>query len=416
MTPVLRRLRLPAVLLTLILAVYQAQACGDDGTSPASVAQVAVSPAEVQLDALEATTQLEAAAFDESGDDVPGVTFTWSSSDESVVTVDDSGLLTAVGQGSATVTAEARGVSGTASVTVDQIVTTVSLTPTEASVAAGQSVDFDASASDENGHPVADALFTWTSSDDAVATVDDQGVATGVVAGTATIRAEAASGAFEEAPLTVTAAPLQLSLAMVSGDGQTDGVTARDFGDPLVVEVTDPDGAPVEGVDVSWEVTESEGSLSATSTTTDAAGRASVTLTGDTALATHRVEAHVQGATGSPVAFTAETSIMLIEIVDNAFRDLQGRTNTDAQVTVPVGTTVRWEYLGSQSSIHTVTSGAGAGGASGSGVPTGGTPLDSGNLSPGDVFTATMDAAGEWTYFCQIHPNIMYDAKVFVTE
>ena len=64
------------------------------------------------------TQQLTATARDASGAVRPDRVFTWSSSAPAVATVDASGLVTAVGPGSATITARADGVSGSASITV----------------------------------------------------------------------------------------------------------------------------------------------------------------------------------------------------------------------------------------------------------------------------------------------------------
>ena len=87
-----------------------------------SAASVEVSPAAAELAALGATVQLTAEALDANGHAVPSATFSWESSDTSVATVDASGLVTAVANGSATITVTAGSVSGTARVTVAQIV------------------------------------------------------------------------------------------------------------------------------------------------------------------------------------------------------------------------------------------------------------------------------------------------------
>ncbi|HEU0299381.1 MAG TPA: lamin tail domain-containing protein [Longimicrobium sp.] len=82
---------------------------------------------------------------------------------------------------------------------------TVTLTPASATVAAGATQAFTATALDAWGNPVT-TTFTWSTSSAAVATVSASGVATGVAAGTAQIRATAANGVFAEAALTVTVA------------------------------------------------------------------------------------------------------------------------------------------------------------------------------------------------------------------
>ena len=83
-----------------------------------SVASVEVSPATAPLTALGATVQLTAEAFDANGHAVAGAEFSWESSDVAVATVDISGLVTGVGEGTATITASVGSVQGTAEITV----------------------------------------------------------------------------------------------------------------------------------------------------------------------------------------------------------------------------------------------------------------------------------------------------------
>lgn len=107
------------------------------------------------------------------------------------------------------------------------------------------------------------------------------------------------------------------------------------------------------------------------------------------------------------------TAEMTIE--DNAFVDPQGRRNGNASVTIQTGEAVRWTYESSGTVQHTVTSGEGAGGSEGDGVPEGaGQGMNSPNLNAGETFTFTFNTPGTWTYFCQVHPGIMINATVIV--
>ena len=81
------------------------------------VASVEVSPAAETV-GLGSTLQLTAEGFDENGDTVEGAEFSWDSSDNSVATVDASGLVTGVAEGMATITAGAGSGEGTAEITV----------------------------------------------------------------------------------------------------------------------------------------------------------------------------------------------------------------------------------------------------------------------------------------------------------
>ena len=113
--------------------VLMLAACGGDSDSPTApgepVASVTISPATASL-LLGEASEFTASAETANGQQVPEMTFTWTSSDMSVATVSAEGRVTAVGGGSATITAATEGKSRTADVTV--------IVLTFASVSAGQ--------------------------------------------------------------------------------------------------------------------------------------------------------------------------------------------------------------------------------------------------------------------------------------
>ena len=88
---------------------------------------VAVSPPEITLTALGDTFRLTAAAIDANGHAVAGAEFAWASGDTAVARVDDSGLVEAVGNGTATISATAGPASGTSAVPVAQVVSAAGL-------------------------------------------------------------------------------------------------------------------------------------------------------------------------------------------------------------------------------------------------------------------------------------------------
>ncbi len=88
-------------------------ACGDDGpTGPPPVASVEVTSPIEDVMAAGRSVQLTAIARDASGTTIPGASFTWSSADESVASVDGAGLVQGRAGGTATISATADGVSG----------------------------------------------------------------------------------------------------------------------------------------------------------------------------------------------------------------------------------------------------------------------------------------------------------------
>ena len=121
---------------------------------------------------------------------------TWSSSDETVATVDQSGKVTAVKAGEATITVKTEDGSKTATcaVTVNPKVypvTGVSLDKTTITLTEGDAQTLVATVAPENA---TNKNVTWSSSDETVATVDQSGKVTAVKAGEATITVKTEDG------------------------------------------------------------------------------------------------------------------------------------------------------------------------------------------------------------------------------
>lgn len=187
------------------IAALVAMAASCSSTAPAPtlpspdhpVVRVDVTPGADTLVSAGANKQFSAVARDSSGNEVSGVTISWSSSNPAVATVSSSGVANAVANGSATITASASGIAGHAAVVVaippaTQHVASVTVSPTaDTLTAAGQTAQFSAVARDSSGQVVNGVSFTWTSSNTAAATVSSSGLASAVANGSATIIATA---------------------------------------------------------------------------------------------------------------------------------------------------------------------------------------------------------------------------------
>ena len=175
-------------------ATITATAGSASGSAAVAVIQVAsaveVAPSADTLAALGDTVRFSAEATDANGHAVAGAEFAWSSSEAPVATVDGSGLVTAAGNGTATITATAGSASGSAAVEVMQTVAGMAVSPASDTLAPGETLRLLAEALDANGHAVAGTEFAWSSSDRFVATVDEAGLVRGLrKEGTATITA-----------------------------------------------------------------------------------------------------------------------------------------------------------------------------------------------------------------------------------
>ena len=101
--------------------------------------------------------------------------------------------------------------------------------------------------------------------------------------------------------------PTQTKLVRISGDDQ-EGLPGKPLADPFVVQVLDEEGDPFKGLTVKFSVLVGGGSLSATTPTTGADGRAETTLTLGETLGSNKVQVNVEGIS-QVVVFSAEATL-----------------------------------------------------------------------------------------------------------
>src|SRR5688572_20330412 len=131
-TPALKAASALALLAPLLLATMSC-AGGDGGTPPVTVASVLITGpvAPPLLQTLGRTSQFTASARDADNAVIADANITWQSSSGGVATVNATGLVSAVANGTTTITAHSGGISSTGvTVTVTQFVDTILPTPT----------------------------------------------------------------------------------------------------------------------------------------------------------------------------------------------------------------------------------------------------------------------------------------------
>ena len=219
----------------------------------------------------------------------------WSSSDETVATVSSAGLVTAVGKGTAviTVTTADGGFTAARTVTVVALVTDVSVTPPALTVEKDRSASLTAAVLPEyaNDHSV-----TWTSSNESVAVVDQNGSVTGVSPGTVIITATANDASGERAECAVEVIPVQVRSLTLSAETLT--VSAHKSEQLQIVDVSPSDAADRS---VTWS------SSNDTVATVDSTGK----VTG-VAMGTAIITATANG--GSGVAAVCEVTVPEIKV------------------------------------------------------------------------------------------------------
>lgn len=125
----MRRVRTAVAMMTLGAAATALAACEgagfgrilvptDTGGQGAQVVSIDVSPDSLRLESVGASGQLSATPLDASGQALPGAPVTWSSSAPAVASVTGSGLVTALSEGRAAITATSGGAQASALVSV----------------------------------------------------------------------------------------------------------------------------------------------------------------------------------------------------------------------------------------------------------------------------------------------------------
>jgi uncharacterized protein YjdB len=295
MTSLMSRIRF----VTLATAGFLV-ACGGGGDaggggtnpppSPAAVASVALNPTTASI-APGASVTITATPRDASGNALSGRTVSWSSSSTSVATVSSSGVVTGVAAGSATITATSEGQSANAAITVTGIpVASVSLTAQAPGLNAGTTDTLTAIPKDANGNTLSGRTVTWSTSNASIATVNSNGVVSGVAPGsvniTATSEGKSASvtlTVYSSAPVaTVVVTPNALTLHV--GEKGTLTVTLKDAqgntlgyrfisasnSNPSVASVVNGDPVTVTGV--------AQGTATLTYTSEGKSGSATITV------------------------------------------------------------------------------------------------------------------------------------------
>lgn len=180
--------------------------------------------------------------------------------------------------------------------------TGVTVSPSPVSLTAiGQTRQLSATVRDQRGDPLAGLPVTWSSSNPEVASVSSTGVVTAHANGSAEVTA---TGGAATGSVDVTVVQTASELVKISGDEQI-GTAGQTLPSPLVVQANDALGNPVSGAPLVFAVTQGGGSVSPTTSSTGANGRASTTFTlGTAATLPQRISAGIP-ATSVLVSFSA---------------------------------------------------------------------------------------------------------------
>ncbi|MET0397070.1 MAG: Ig-like domain-containing protein [Longimicrobiaceae bacterium] len=250
-------------------------------TAAAPVARVRIQPDSLAL-VVGSTGAVSATALDAQGNELAGRTVTWTISNAGVAALGAGGVVTAVAQGTATITATVEGI--TASIPVRVLpppvvpVARVRIQPDSMVLMIGSSGTFSAAALDAQGNVLAGRTVTWTLANPQggfgpgyVATLGAGAVVTGVGQGTATVTATVEG---VSATATVRVIPVPVARLSVRPDSLD---LLPGAGAELFAVALDAQGNVLTGRPVTW--TSSDARVAAVGSTGTVAGVADGTAT-----------------------------------------------------------------------------------------------------------------------------------------
>jgi len=247
---------------------------------------------------------------------------------------------------------------------------------------------------DQNAAPVQGVTVTWASTGGSVSAASAStsaaglskvrfiyGTAAGSQSATATVTGLVGS------PVSITlnaTAGAAVSIAKTAGDNGTAGPGGQV---PYTVQSRDTHGNPKGGVTIDWAVATGGGSITPSQNTTGTNANATATRTLGSVLGAQTATATAAALTGSPqVTFTTTAAVVTtVQVANNSFMP--------ATLSVPVGTTITWEWQGT-TSAHNVTF-----------DPVTGAPTNIPNRTMGSD-QRTFNTAGTFTYQCTNHPGM----------
>ena len=269
-----------------MLAVLSLASCGKDSpTQPAPAPEppapapsvptrINITPGNASLDAVGQTVQQAAAVFDQNGRTI-SAPVTWSSSDAAVASVSATGLVTALKNGTAQITARAGNASASITVAISQNAVRIVIMPDSVALdAIGQTLQLSATAYDRNGHAVT-VPVAWSSSDATVASVSATGLVTAMRSGMALITARAGAASAH------VGVAVGITVARVAVDPETASLTSEGETLQLTATVYDRNDTAIPEAAVAWSSSdETVASVSATGLVTAlASGTTRITAT-----------------------------------------------------------------------------------------------------------------------------------------
>jgi hypothetical protein len=191
----------------------------------------------------------------------------------------------------------------------------IDVSPPTASIDAGAKQQFTAQAFDSANNPVTGVIFSWQSSNTAVATIDQNGLATSTTAGTTDIRASARG--IQSAPATLTVRDVQRLLARVEVTPSSATIPATGA-QQFNAHGIDQFGNEIAGLTFAWE------SSDTITATVDQTGLATGVAQGQSI-----IKAITQSVSGAATLNVSAPTVVVNEVLADPPTGIDGDANHD---------------------------------------------------------------------------------------
>nr|NIW47304.1 hypothetical protein [Gammaproteobacteria bacterium] len=199
----------------LFFIVFLLNGCSNGGESngspsaqaePVTLSSIAIAPASSAISQGSTTTLNATATYSDGTSADISSQVSWASSNSGVASIDGLGVVTGVAEGTADITASLNGItSSVSSITVNvATLSSIEITPASATSTTSGTTTFSATGiySDGSAGDISGSVI-WHSSDIAVATINANGIATGLDIGTTSISADLNGITSNSATLTI---------------------------------------------------------------------------------------------------------------------------------------------------------------------------------------------------------------------
>jgi uncharacterized protein YjdB len=287
--------------LTCLVAI----GCGG-GHKTSSSYSIAISVTSGTI-AVGTTNQLHATETNSAGISVDVTrSVSWSSSNTAIATVSSTGLLTGVGMGTATISANLNSTTATQAVTIAAAVSKLAISPAGISLFTGGTQQFSVTATYSDGS-TGDLTnsATWSVTPESVATISSAGLLTAVGAGSFTVTA--ASGSVTATASGIVSAPEVTSIAISPANATLAFGGTQQF--TAVAMYSDGSSASVTSA-VTWSVTPASVAKISPSGLLKAVGAGSFAVTAKSGVVTGAVTGVVKNATLTSIAVSPTSTTL----------------------------------------------------------------------------------------------------------